>query len=79
MLMVSQATLATPDDSNMPDREALEAALSECAATLEEQSSGRPDPDAMDSCMTEKGFSRPSAPPGHHGHGEGAGYPPQER
>jgi hypothetical protein len=77
LLMVSQTTFAASDsDSSMPDREALETALSECAASLEEQSGGMPDRDAMDSCMSEKGFSKPSGPPGHH---VGAGGRPPER
>ncbi|MES9992402.1 MAG: hypothetical protein ABW098_10645 [Candidatus Thiodiazotropha sp.] len=79
-LASTQLYAETPDsNTTMPDRAELEAALKECAASIDTDSSGRPDHSAMDSCMTAKGFSKPSAPPGHGGPGGSGGYPPPER
>lgn len=41
----------------------LEAAIQACSASVSKDASGRPDHTAMDSCMTAKGFSKPSGPP----------------
>jgi hypothetical protein len=65
--------------AEMPDREELEAALEACASSLEADSDGRPDMSAMESCMSAKGFSRPSGPPGHGEHGSRPGNPPSGR
>lgn len=80
-LGLATTTLAAPPkaENAMPDRAALEAALDECVASLNADSSGRPDHSAMDSCMSAKGFTRPAGPPGH-GPGDGAhGNPPPDR
>ncbi|PVV05925.1 MAG: hypothetical protein B6D77_17270 [gamma proteobacterium symbiont of Ctena orbiculata] len=53
-------------DGNMPERAELKAAMEACAASLDSDGSGRPEPSAMDECMTAKGFTRPS---GEHGPG----------
>lgn len=46
-----------------PDRAALEAALRACEASLSKETDGRPNPQAMDSCMSAKGFIRPTGGP----------------
>jgi hypothetical protein len=77
VLLSGQVFAETPDtNSTMPDRAELEAALEACAASIDTDSSGRPDHAAMDSCMSAKGFSKPSAPPGHGNHRGGPGNPP---
>jgi hypothetical protein len=65
-------------NAEMPDRAELEAALDECASSLGVDDNGRPDVSAMDSCMSAKGYSRPSGPPGH-GEAGGHGHPPPVR
>lgn len=66
-------TSSTSDsETTAPDNSALEAALSACAASATQDSGGHPDQAAMDSCMTGKGFSRPSGPPP----GKGRNSPP---
>ena len=69
--LVSAGASAAGSDTNnaRPDRAALEAALQSCASSLSSDSNGRPDPQAMDSCMSAKGFSRPSGPPPGRGPG----------
>ncbi|WP_394792245.1 hypothetical protein [Rhodoferax sp.] len=42
----------------------LDAALQACAASVAKGTDGRPDRTAMDACMTAKGFTKPSGPPG---------------
>jgi hypothetical protein len=75
-LIVSQAIAEAPDgDATMPDPEELKAALEECAASVDSGSDGRPDHSAMESCMSAKGFTRPSGPPGHGPHGDGSAPP----
>lgn len=56
-------------DNNMPDREELEAAMQACAASLDSDGNGRPEPTAMEECMTAKGFTKPSGErgPGSNG------------
>jgi hypothetical protein len=62
----------------MPDPEALKAALEECAASLDSSSDGKPDHSAMESCMSAKGFTKPSGGPGRDGpQGDGPGAPPE--
>lgn len=60
-----------------PDKSAVEAALAACASSATKDSSGRPDQQSMESCMSGKGFSRPKAPPGQ-GDG-GQDKPPSAR
>jgi hypothetical protein len=75
-LMTNQAIAENMDGhSSMPDKAELEAALEECFSSLEAGNDGRPDPEAMDSCMSEKGFSKPSG----RGPGGGHGNPPPDR
>jgi hypothetical protein len=64
-------------DSSMPDRAELEAALEECFSSLEADSDGRPDRSAIDSCMSAKGFSKPSGR-GPGGEGDDRGDPPPD-
>jgi hypothetical protein len=79
MLSVMQLSAAGPDgDNRMPDRAEIEAALEECFSSLQSDSNGRPDHSAIDSCMSEKGYSKPSAPPGGMRGGE-RGSPPSDR
>jgi hypothetical protein len=72
LMLCNSAFQVNADSKNaMPDRDALESAMKECETSLSNENSGRPDPAAMESCMTEKGFSRPDGghrppPPGHH-------------
>jgi hypothetical protein len=51
----------TPPDSRPPKGQnaALEAALTECAASAAKDTNGRPDHAAMDACMSAKGFKKP--------------------
>ncbi|MES9969587.1 MAG: hypothetical protein ABW092_06100 [Candidatus Thiodiazotropha sp.] len=64
-------------ETGMPDRAELEAAMEACIASLESDGSGRPEPSAMNECMTAKGFSRPS---GQRGQGaDGMHRPPPSR
>ncbi|MFZ2160900.1 MAG: hypothetical protein WAW02_01665 [Sideroxyarcus sp.] len=60
--------------TTMPDKAELEAALSACASSAGNDSKGQPDMQAMDSCMTKKGFTRPSGPPP----GQGRNPPPSK-
>jgi hypothetical protein len=79
ILTVSQVSAAGPDrDDQMPDRAEIEAALEECFSSLQSDSNGRPDHSAIDSCMSEKGYSKPSGPPGGMRGGE-RGAPPSDR
>ena len=59
----SMSVALADSDNSMPARDEIEAALEECAASLQMDGDERPDHDAMDSCMSGKGFSRPSGPP----------------
>jgi hypothetical protein len=45
----------------------VDAALAACAASSAKDTSGKPNPNAMDACMTAKGFSKPSSRPGNGG------------
>ncbi len=47
---------APPEDGNP----AFEAALESCASTVSKESNGRPDQTAMTTCLTAKGFAKPS-------------------
>jgi hypothetical protein len=38
---------------------AIDAALSQCAASVTKDANGRPDRTAMDACMSAKGFKKP--------------------
>jgi hypothetical protein len=78
-LVIMQAAADAPNENNsMPDRAELEAALDECASSVGLDSNGRPDHSAMDSCMSAKGFSKPSGgPPGHGAHGPRGDNPPE--
>lgn len=58
------------------DKATLEAALSACAASVSQDSNGRPDPKAMDSCMSAKGFTKPAGPPPGQGGGNQDRPPP---
>jgi hypothetical protein len=74
-----QVSVAGPNgDMGMPDRAEIESALEACMSSLEADSNGRPDPSAMDSCMSAKGFSKPSGPPGGMG-GHERGHPQPDR
>lgn len=57
----------------------LEAAMKECATTSGKDSSGRPDRQAFETCMSSKGFKKPEGmPPGKPGqNGEHQGAMPQ--
>lgn len=55
--------LAETSSSTVPDKTALKAALTACSSSVSADSSGRPDVKLMESCMTAKGFSRPSGSP----------------
>ncbi|MGD9172052.1 MAG: hypothetical protein PVI97_18695 [Candidatus Thiodiazotropha sp.] len=78
-LFVNQAIAENSDsNSSMPDRAELEAALEECFSSLEAEDNARPDRSAIDSCMSAKGFTRPSAPPGRGERGIGQGNPPPD-
>jgi hypothetical protein len=75
-LITNQAIAENTDsNSSMPDRAELEAALEECFSSLEAENNGRPDHSAMESCMSAKGFSKPSG----RGPGGGHGNPPPDR
>lgn len=55
--------------------EEFETAMSDCMDTVELDDNGRPDRDAMDECMSEKGFERPDGPPpGESGRREPPGF-----
>jgi len=54
---------STDTSTTMPDKVALDTALNACASLAGKDSGGQPDMQAMDSCMTKKGFTRPSGPP----------------
>lgn len=58
--------------SDPPDRDKFEAAIKECEATVKKDSDGRPDRQAMEKCMSAKGFTRPEGGPGD-------GNPPPQR
>lgn len=60
---LAETTATNTSASAPPDKAALEAALSACAASAGKDSSGNINQAAMDSCMTGKGFTRPSGPP----------------
>jgi hypothetical protein len=79
-LMVSQAIADKPQgNASMPDRAEVEAALDECLSSLETGNGSRPEPSAMDDCMSAKGFERPNGPPGHGGRGNGHDDPPPDQ
>ena len=48
--------------STPPDRSQIEAALSDCASQVTLDANGHPDRQAMDTCMSNKGFTKPPAP-----------------
>jgi hypothetical protein len=78
LVLALSATLfanQTVAENTMPDKAELEAALEECFSSLEAENNGRPDHSAMDSCMSAKGFSKPSG----RGPGNGQGNPPPDR
>jgi hypothetical protein len=61
------------DNYSMPDKAELEAALEACFSSLEAEGSN--DQSAMESCMSAKGFTRPSG----RGPGNGQGRSPSDR
>jgi hypothetical protein len=67
-LAVGGVSAVADDESGMPDREALEAAMQACEESLNLADNERSDPSAMEECMTEKGFTKPTG-----GRGPGAG------
>jgi hypothetical protein len=72
---------AADNDDSSPEAESIEAALDDCAASVAADSGGQPDAQAMDECMSGKGYSRPmgAAPNGHggdNGSGGQGGRPP---
>lgn len=68
-LIVVRVSWADEDSDRMgPPRpfeanEEFEAAISDCMDTVELDDNGRPDREAMDECMSAKGFERPEGPP----------------
>ena len=79
VMSTMQVSAAGPGgEERMPDRAEIEAALEACMSSLESGSGGRPDHSAMDSCMSAKGYSKPSGPPGGMQGGE-RGSPPPDR
>ncbi|AJQ93419.1 hypothetical protein [Gynuella sunshinyii] len=56
-LILSSGMSLADRTSTSPDREEIEAAIKECSASADG------DRDAMDSCMSAKGYSKPSGPP----------------
>ncbi|WP_428242691.1 hypothetical protein [Gynuella sp.] len=55
-LILSSGMSLADSSSTSPDREELEAAIKECSTSADG------DQDAMDSCMSTRGYSRPSSP-----------------
>lgn len=51
--------------SDMPDRSEIGAALKSCMESVGTNSDGKPDREAVDACMSEKGYSKPE---GDHPH-----------
>lgn len=49
------------------ENEDFNQAMDECMQTVVVDDKGRPDRDAMDECMSAKGFTRPEGGPGEHG------------
>ena len=75
MTLILSSGLAFADSSSNnapPDKAELEAALKECSA------SSNGDQDAMDSCMTNKGFTKPSGPPPDGQNGDAPPGPPPD-
>ena len=66
-LFLAYTTLSAAD---MPSREEIDAALKECFESVSTDSSGKPDRDAVDACMSEKGYTKPSGGPGENQDGE---------
>ena len=46
------------------EHEAFRQAMDECMETVDVDENGRPDREAVETCMSEKGFERPAGPPG---------------
>jgi hypothetical protein len=71
LLLSNYAALLSADSTNtMPDRDELESAMKECESSLSNENNSMPDPSAMESCMSAKGFTPPSGghrnPPPRH-------------
>jgi hypothetical protein len=64
-VLADSSNTSDTTSTTTPDKSALEAALAACASSMSKDSGGQPDMQAMDSCMTKKGFTRPNgSPPG---------------
>ena len=72
-LLFTAAGAGASDNSAPPDKAALEAAMQACAASVAIGADGKPNMQAMEACMSAKGFTRPSGPPSDGGRG---GPPP---
>ena len=57
MSLILSSGMAWADTSSMPSKDEIESALKECS------SSANGDQEAMDSCMSAKGYTKPSGPP----------------
>lgn len=71
---IGGAFAATSGTNAQPDQAGLDAALKSCAASASRDTSGQPDRQAVDTCMSGKGYTRPSGPP--PGQSGGQGHPP---
>ncbi len=58
------------------EHEAFRQAMEECMETVDVDENGRPDREAIETCMSEKGFERPAGPPDGHGIKGPAGFTP---
>ena len=59
----------------MPQDPKFKAAMDECMNSVSKDDNGRPDREAMQSCMKEKGFERPEGKKPPHGDKEGTPLP----
>lgn len=74
-LSITGAFAASSSTNTPPDKAALEAAIKSCASSAAKDANGQPDMKATDTCMSGKGYTKPSGPPPGQG-GNGQGNPP---
>jgi len=64
----AETTAVAAPANSAPDRSAVEAALTACSSSATKDANGYVDQAAMENCMTQKGYSRPTGlPPGGQG------------
>ena len=72
-VLVFITILIDANAQEMPDKEEMDKAMKECFDSVSKDDQGRPDRDAVDQCLEDKGFTKPEGMPEK---GDGQNPPP---